>query len=387
MKINVEYRNGERFTDVRNNELYISQSAWEEFNLLHSKDDIKEAISNAIEEHQIKIPKDDITLLQTEEDFKNLCNLDAASLLETGKIFTRYDYKYPLSNLYIDSCNVGNKSSNFYHQDSRYLCDSINSPSPYRSWTVKKFRDTLLNCLWTLKFEHIDMKALRSALHLRKYVASQFRPSAAKCIYEHFDSKSVLDFSSGWGDRLNGFLSCKNTKSYFGIDPNLRLYSGYQEQIKQYNTHDKVVSMNAACAEDVSLQDYTFDTIFTSPPYFNIERYNQENNQSWKRYKKLDNWLNEFLFPVLAKSWNRLNVGGNMIINISDVYSNHTVHKICDPMNDFISKLSGAEYKGTIGLRMAKRPNSKAVRSSGVFVEPMWVWNKACSTMREGAQP
>ena len=30
-----------------------------------------------------------------------------------------------------------------------------------------------------------------------------------------------------------------------------------------------------------------FDLIFTSPPYYTLERYTQEDNQSWKKYKKL----------------------------------------------------------------------------------------------------
>lgn len=376
LKFYTQFKNGKCYVDVSGHNLYISSEAWKDLNDTYSKDDIKNAISLHIEENGIPVPKDDISLNLAKLDFYKLKELDATSLLKRGSTFSRYDYKYELSDLYIDTCNIGNKSSNYFHQDSRYLCDSINSPSPHRSWYTKKFRDTLLNCLWTLKFEYIDLKVLKSALHLRKYVASQFRPSAAKCIYQHFNSKNVLDFSSGWGDRLNGFLSCDNTESYLGIDPNDRLFVDYHEQLSTFNKCNKNVLMKMECAEDVYINE-KFDTVFTSPPYFNIERYNQEDNQSWKRYKKLNNWLDGFLFPVLEKSWNALNSGGTMIINISDVYSNHTINRICDPMNDFISKLSGANYNGAIGLRMAKRPNSKAVKSDGIFVEPMWVWKKS----------
>lgn len=376
LKLCTEIRNNESYTIVDSNNLYISPQAWIDFNLQYSKEEIKEAISSAIDEYHIQLPTEDIQLEVAKEDFAKLTKLDSTSLLQRGELFTRYDYKYELSNLYVDSCNIGNKSSNYYHQESRYLCDSINSPSPYRSWHIKKFRDTLLNCLWSLKFEQIDFKILKSALHLRKYVASQFRPSAAKCVYQYFNSKDVLDFSSGWGDRLNGFLSCENTKSYLGIDPNTRLSIGYQNQLYSYNNSNKNVIMKMECAEDADIPINQFDTVFTSPPYFNVERYNQEESQSWKRYKKLHNWLDGFLFPVLQKSWDSLKSNGNMIINISDVYSNHTINKICDPMNDFISKLNGADYQGTIGLRMAKRPNSKAVKGNGIFVEPMWLWKK-----------
>ena len=123
------------------------------------------------------------------------------------------------------------------------------------------------------------------------------------------------------------------------------------------------------------IPENSFDTVFTSPPYFNIERYTQEPNQSWKKYKKIDSWLNDFLFVTLDKAWKGLKTNGVMIVNISDVYSNHTINRICDPMNDFISKLPNASYHKTIGLRMAKRPNSNADKD-GIFVEPMWIWKK-----------
>jgi DNA modification methylase len=82
-----------------------------------------------------------------------------------------------------------------------------------------------------------------------------------------------------------------------------------------------------------------------------------------------------FLFPVIEKSWNLLKDGGHMAINISDVYCNHTVNRICDPMNDFISSLKGSIKGDNINYRMAKRMNSKSERS-GIFVEPTWVWKK-----------
>jgi hypothetical protein len=375
LTLKTETKNNTDYIIVSNDNLFISEEAWIDLNNSHSKQEIKDAISNAIEEYQIPVPKDLITLEEAKQDFEKLKELDAMKLFKFGNTNTRYEYEYKQSCVYIDSNNVGNKSSNYFHQDSRYLCDSINSPSPHRSWYIKKFRDTLLNCLWTLKFKHVDLKVLRTALHLRKYVASQFRPSAAKAIYQNKYSKTVLDFSMGWGDRLNAFLSCEETAIYFGIHPNRSLYEGYGKQIDTYNTGKKVIIYDQP-AEEVDIPKESFDTVFTSPPYFNIERYTQEDNQSWKRYKKLNDWLNGFLFPVLEKSWRGLKSGGDMVINISDVYSNHTVNKICDPMNEFISKLPNAHYMGTIGLRMAKRPNSKAAGQDGIFTEPMWSWKK-----------
>jgi len=167
-----------------------------------------------------------------------------------------------------------------------------------------------------------------------------------------------------------------DAESYVGIDPNKNLFGNYNKMVNEYNSDNKKITLLNECAENVNISN-KFDFIFTSPPYFNIERYTQEENQSFKKYRKLENWLELFLFNVIGKFWENLEIGGHMAINISDVYSNHKINKICDPMNDFISNLKGSEYYGCIGYEMRKRPNSGALKNKiGVFCEPVWIWKK-----------
>jgi DNA modification methylase len=106
-----------------------------------------------------------------------------------------------------------------------------------------------------------------------------------------------------------------------------------------------------------------------------VERYSRDNNQSWQRYKKIDKWLSSFLFPVIENCWRLLRKNGHLAINISDVYCNHTINRICDPMNDYISTLTGSTKVENINYRMAKRIGSKSDKG-GIFVEPIWVWKK-----------
>ncbi|MFN9905044.1 MAG: hypothetical protein ACK56F_02820, partial [bacterium] len=137
----------------------------------------------------------------------------------------------------------------------------------------------------------VNMETLKMATTLRKYVASQFKPVIAKAFYDKFQSKNVMDFSAGWGDRLAGFFAGETTKFYLGIDPNSNNHSNYQKQIEFYKKHttffeeDKDAKMLEAAAEDVDYSEYEnfFDTIFTSPPYFNTERYSFDDTQSWIR--------------------------------------------------------------------------------------------------------
>ena len=73
-----------------------------------------------------------------------------------------------------------------------------------------------------------------SAFRLGTYIATQFKPIVAKCVYEMTDAKRVLDTSCGWGDRLAGFFA-SNAEEYYGCDPNPNTYMRYTEQIDRYN--------------------------------------------------------------------------------------------------------------------------------------------------------
>ena len=368
---------------IMNDELIINKFEWQKLNSQYSQDEIKDAISDAI--IGLPLPLVKITKEEAKEDFEELKRFDASSLFRKGDLYTKAKYKYPLSKWYLNNSTIGRKSSNYFHQEARWRTQHARYPSPYRSWTELKFHKTFLNPLWTMNLEEVNNKTLRTCIQMRKYLASQYPPAVAKAIYDTFDGKTVLDFSMGWGDRLAGFHA-SNAKSYYGIDPNINVWSNYFKQNTLYNTNKNVISINSP-AEDHDLQNFTFDTVFTSPPYFHVERYafgQNEESQSWKRYgKNIDDWLGGFLYPTLKSCWNALEDGGTMIVNIADVHATNNgtnaYIQICDPMNDFISQFPGAHYSGCFGLKLSKRPlsnNDNQDSKNKTIVEPMWVWKK-----------
>ncbi len=362
---------------VVDNEIVIDKALWADLNATHTKEALIEALANTIIDNNLPMPMRKITIEDARKDFEALRNFDAKQLFCQEPWFTRYEYdaKWWFRDTIIATNNVGNRAADYFQQENRWKCDSINSPSPYRTWHSKRFLLTLLPVLWSMKFEEVNNDVLRSCIGLRKYIASQFRPSAAKAVYEHFNAKYVLDFSSGWGDRLTGFLA-SDARYYQGVDPNANLLEGYHGLANEFNG-PRTVLHTVGGAENQGYPNRCFDLVFTSPPYFNVERYTQEENQSFKRYKKIDQWLEGFLFPSLKSAWWGLDFGGHMAINISDVYSGHTINRICDPMNGFIATLNGAEYQGAIGYEMRKRPNSGALKGkTGTFAEPIWIWRK-----------
>lgn len=366
---------------------YIDEVTWGNWLKTKEKDEIKSILFDMVRTGKIEYPLIKLTYQDAENSFNNLKAYKCNPILHSVDVCTRYEYKYPLSGNYIDEGNVGNAASNYFNQELRWKCES-RYPSPYSVWNNDRYLLALFNSFFSLKFTKINDSALRTALSLRYYIASQFKPSVAKSVYQKYNSKKVLDFSAGWGDRLCGFYASPKTEFYFGIDPNTAVYENYFEQVKLYEKNswsrtslfsfdkvEKKCKLVNLPAEDVDLEDYMFDTIFTSPPYFNTERYSEQDTQSYKRYNNVDLWLNGFLFKTLKNCWEHLLPGGHMIINISDTYTNDGVVNICDPMNDFISTLNGAEYVEGLGMRMTKRISNQTDKI-GTWVEPMWVWKK-----------
>ena len=390
---------------------HIDEQEWEHIKTTFDKDDVKESMAKVAMTYPP--PFQDIEEGKCITSFNKLKGTWVYDLLKEGEWFgrTETEYKWPLtfkdSHWYIKRVNTGNESSNYFQQENRWSVDGTISPGPLRTWKTEKFMTTLMGAAYTLKFPKIDKGTLRTMLGLRKYICSQFKPNAAKALYDYFDVKNVLDFSAGWGDRLAGFYASLNTELYVGLDPRVENHPIYHKQAQYYDKlltmfeNEKKVFFHTEPAEDFDYSEYddTFDIVFTSPPYFNVERYSYDDTQSWVRYKTINDWNKDFLHKAIEKMWPSIRSGGKLCINISDVnasskgQSSKGWQKICDPMNDFIQTFPDSKYLGAIGMEMASRPNSigagTGVESgesnrkpemlkefNGKFCEPIWIWEK-----------
>ena len=360
---------------IQGDTLVIDADNWHKLKQKYSQDHLVRVLNALITEYAIAFPLNRPTHTEMCADFDALREFSHRSrqLFKNADqdVSARYPYSRSMGTRYLDMCNIGNKFSNYFHFDARMNCDSQNSPSPMRVWATPKFREGVLRALFSLKLPHVDASTLGQALALRKYVASQFRPSTALALYNRWAPEGdVLDMCSGWGDRLAGFLA-SNAAHYTGFDPNLRLHDGYRQQIAHVGGNGSVV-MHWLPFEHSNLRSNSFDLAFTSPPYYNIERYSKDDGQSFN-YKGLDQWTSKFLYPLVEKTFDALRPRGRMIINISDVYSGHQVNQFCDAMNDCLENLGAREGRHFV-YRMAKRAGSKA--SGQIFGEPCWVWTK-----------
>jgi hypothetical protein len=389
--------------------LEIGEEEWEHIKQTFSVEDVKESMATICMTYPI--PYNDLTEEDAYKSYMDLKGIRWNELLKDGEWFYRStNSRYDLSTQYFSKTNVGSVASNYFQQENRWEANSNRSPGPAKTWRTKKNMITLMGSLFTLKVARIDKGTLRGCLHLRKYTCSQFRPSVAKALYDKFEAKTVLDFSMGWGDRLAAFYAGNTTEHYVGLDPKTDNHQLYNKQRDFYNKHTSFFENNkrsdfyAIPAEEFDFNKYDnyFDVVFTSPPYYNVEHYSQDDTQSFKRYKTISDWNTNFLHNVLTNLYQSVRLQGVVAINIADVFSTSDGGmkrwlEITNPMNDHLKSL-GMEYMGAIGMEMSKRPNSagagmvfqgsapnewtddtmnRADNSiNKTFCEPIWLWRK-----------
>ena len=392
--------------------LEIDEKEWEYIKTTFEKQDVRESLAKVAMTYPP--PYMDISKKDAYRDLQKLKGMKHTDILVDGEWFARegteyrYDLTYEGKQQYFRRLNAGNDSSNYFQQANRWSVDGTIAPGPIRTWESHKFMTTLIGSAYSLKLPKIDKGSFRTMIGLRKYICSQFKPNVSKVLYDKLRSENVLDFSAGWGDRLAGFYTSETAEYYVGIDPRKENHSIYEEQSEFYEKHrtmfepKKKVELNCSPSEDVHYTKYKdkSDTVFTSPPYFSVERYSYEDTQSWVRYKQIDDWNRNFLQKTIENLWCSIKSGGYLLVNIADVFartgSDKGMVEICNPMNDFLYKFSDSEYQGCIGMEMAKRPNSggagmargsdERFQDSTIqraeetkdkrFAEPIWIWRK-----------
>lgn len=370
---------------ISNGELWIGARYWQEIKEAFDEELIRRCLVETIQDNDLPLPgmlTDESVLYK---GVRYLQELDSGSLVRRAKdgLITRKEYEWPLTSYYIQGGVGGNVVSDYFHRKERFKCGTFKFASPEEVWNDPDKLFYSLRALWTMKIAAVSPTTLRNCLSLRFYEASQFRVTAAMALYDLFGAEDVLDTSMGWGDRLAGFCFSKTGKRYYGFDPNHRLHKGYAAQMELYGQDKEAFWFEASPSEDAFYPSEAFDFAFTSPPYFETERYGRagDKEQSWVRYKEVESWLENYLFATISNIWKALKPNGVLALNIADLGVSYESTDICDPMNRFISELDGAEYVGCLGLRLSSRPHTSLVKRTkagekAVFVEPIWVWSK-----------
>ena len=142
----------------------------------------------------------------------------------------------------------------------------------------------------------------------------------AKELYEEFspvDRKAnVLGPCHGWGGRLVGALLA-DVASYTGVDPSEQAHEGVMKIAGTFGKYSKHtdIDIRLQCFEDTKLDAECYDIALTSPPYFDVEKYEGE-DQSHKRYPQYSLWVDRFYTPLIVNTFTALRGGGVFILQV-----------------------------------------------------------------------
>lgn len=141
----------------------------------------------------------------------------------------------------------------------------------------------------------------------------------------------------GFAGRLLGALSLTDRPIYYiGTDPNsLNYFEGqntsryeFLEKTFKNEVRDRrdtfrgkylqLGSEEATKSADFRALKGKVDLVFTSPPYFSAELYNEEETQSSLKYDDYHNWRSGFLAPTLKTAAEWVRMGGYVVWNIAN---------------------------------------------------------------------
>jgi 23S rRNA A1618 N6-methylase RlmF len=166
--------------------------------------------------------------------------------------------------------------------------------------------------------EKLTFHNINEYLYRHHKECTYFNTTMVMNILNLFKPKRWLDCSAGWGDRLVGAIAygCE----YVGVDPSKCMRPKYKQIIKTLASPAKQSKYKVICDgfEKVKIKKNYFDLVFTSPPFFDFEVYENNNNQSVQQFNTVDNWKKYFLFPLIDKSYSALRVGGYLALYITD---------------------------------------------------------------------
>ena len=176
---------------------------------------------------------------------------------------------------------------------------------------------------------------------------SNFRPTAAAAIYDYFNAATVWDMCGGWGGRLLGAIVSESVKKYTATEPSVKTYKGLAQLNRDYGSGQfKILNK---CAEDFKPRKETIDLCFTSPPYFDREKYANEKTQSYIKFPTKEEWVEGFLDKMLRNCFHGNRQGGHTAINIANVSG----HDWIEEATVDCAERCGFKFKETLKLQLS----------------------------------
>ena len=178
----------------------------------------------------------------------------------------------------------------------------------------------------------------------------------------------IYDYSAGYGGRMLGTCTSRMHYEYLCAEPNTETVK-YLEYLASFLRSE--IKINCIGSEEY--QPHNIDLAFSSPPYFNLEKYCDEPTQCMVKFNTLDEWFGGYVEPTMEHIYKCLNKDGIFATNIADYKTPKGEFKIVSKWIETAEKI-GFSYQNTIKMLLNTRPgvgNNKKESSSkfeGIYV-------------------
>lgn len=154
----------------------------------------------------------------------------------------------------------------------------------------------------------------------------------------------LFDPCAGWGGRLLGTVA--NRWKYVGCEPNPETYNNLVRLVKFLGIESSVDLHNipAELFDFGRLND--IDVVMTSPPYFNLEQYTTDKTQSYNQWTTYEQWLGQWLAPLITNTANRLAKDGISAWNVMNFKKYDLVGDVINIHNTL-----GLKLDSTVGFQ------------------------------------
>lgn len=281
----------------------------------------------------------------------------------------------------IRSSSSGVSAPNSYHPH-RYEVKCGTWKTVQEAWNDDKHLRRMVKAALQMagKCDRGTMSAMAATSQTQ--TVANFLPAVAKFLYHTFTKFGgrILDPSAGYGGRAFG-VSALDQREYIGIDPTLKTIHGNMrlvEDLTRLNLlNDKrgtTLSFVQGCAEEIMplLRDESFDFIFTSPPYFDIEKYDPDNpRQSFRKFPEYHGWLNGFLRILMREATRIIKPGGHIAWNIANVRKHNTEADLIK-----LAVEEGLNLKHILKMRMSRRATLRQKGGDRFRFEPIFVFQR-----------
>jgi hypothetical protein len=260
----------------------------------------------------------------TKEEYLEIVVQIINEFLDNGfeKVLEQFHPRYDSTKLYKKLVEKTNKIDKITAQLCTDSNKIIKNTMYQQLYDVKDYKGNNYKSLWTKKnlekAFNIDLKCTKfkpdipkgqgetvftNIFEILKRIkfnpVTIYSPLMTKNILNILECKTVFDPCIGWGGRMVG--TCCIGGEYIGCEPSTTTFNGLLNIKNELNL--KNVTLYNCPVEDIltseEFSNKSFDCCLTSPPYFNLEIYCDEDNQSINKYKTYNEWLDNFIEPII----------------------------------------------------------------------------------------